>query len=244
MKLAIMQPYFVPYIGYFALARAVDCFVMLDSVQYIRHGWVNRNRILHPTAGWQYIGLPLRKHSHQAAIGSIEIGDSGWRDRVLRQLQHYRRKAPHYDEVIAFLNDCLDPSIRNLAALNTHLLRRTCRYLGIRTEILLWSEQAISLPVMQHAGSWALEISSAMQASQYINPAAGDDLFREEEFTSRNIELSFLRMQNVQYDQRRPAFEPWLSVVDVLMFNSPSQALALAEAHDILNPQHVSTSPS
>ena len=77
MKLGIMQPYFFPYPGYFALIAQVDRWVVFDTPQYMRHGWVNRNRILHPGSGWQYIVAPLVKHRRSTSIRDIRLADPG-----------------------------------------------------------------------------------------------------------------------------------------------------------------------
>src|SRR5687767_9328128 len=108
MKLGIMQPYFFPYIGYFDLIHSVDQWVVFDTPQYIRHGWINRNRILHPTAGWQHIIAPVRKHHRAAPIGDIRVvEDGGWRALIPRQIEHYRGHAPHFGAVAALVHDCL-----------------------------------------------------------------------------------------------------------------------------------------
>src|SRR5678815_4096817 len=109
MKLGIMQPYFFPYLGYFDLIHRVDEWVVFDTAQYIRHGWVNRNRILHPTEGWQYVTVPIQKHLQDISICDVQIvSGGGWRERLERQLHHYRRRAPHYDAVMALVHECLN----------------------------------------------------------------------------------------------------------------------------------------
>ncbi len=81
MRLAVMQPYFFPYLGYFALIKKSDHFVIFDTPQFIRHGWIERNRILKPVEGWQYIKVPLVKHSRETAIKDIVIRNSeNWKD--------------------------------------------------------------------------------------------------------------------------------------------------------------------
>ncbi len=95
MRLGIMQPYFFPYIGYFDLIHQSDRWVVFDTVQFIRHGWVNRNRILHPYDGWQYIALPTRKHAQKTDIKDVLIADREQAfNKILGQLQHYKKKAP------------------------------------------------------------------------------------------------------------------------------------------------------
>ena len=104
MKVGIMQPYFFPYSGYFSLIKATETFILLDEVQFIRHGWIERNRILKPNEGWQYIHCPIEKHSRETRIRDIEIrNQENWKNKILAQLIHYKKKAPYYNEVISLL---------------------------------------------------------------------------------------------------------------------------------------------
>src|SRR4030042_3246951 len=83
MKIGIMQPYFFPYLGYFSLIKHTERFVLLDSVQFIKHGWVKRNRILKPGSGWQYILVPLVKHNRDTKIKDIRIKNTlDWRNTI------------------------------------------------------------------------------------------------------------------------------------------------------------------
>src|SRR5512140_2804121 len=101
MKLGAMQPYFFPYLGYFELIFLTDQWIVFDISKYIRHGWVNRNRVLHPTQGWVYITVPLQKHSSDTPINHIETKDiEEWRPRLFGQLSHYRRRAPFFRETM------------------------------------------------------------------------------------------------------------------------------------------------
>ena len=96
-----MQPYFFPYLGYFDLIHTVDRWIVADTVQHMRHGWVARNRVLHQTSGWQYIVVPVKKHALQTPIQDIEICETDWRTTMRRQLDHYRKRAPGYAGTMA-----------------------------------------------------------------------------------------------------------------------------------------------
>jgi len=103
MKLGIMQPYFFPYLGHFDLINYCDQWIIFDKIQYIRHGWVNRNRILHPTEGWQYITVPVKKRSRDTLITDVEVADrSDWKRRIVNQVVHYKKHAPFYQETVDF----------------------------------------------------------------------------------------------------------------------------------------------
>ena len=106
MKLGVMQPYFFPYLGYFDLINISDQWIVFDTVQYMRQGWINRNRILHPKEGWQYIIVPRKKHRRQTAIKDVEVSaDPEWRRRILAQIQHYQKGAPCYEETYQLVEE-------------------------------------------------------------------------------------------------------------------------------------------
>ncbi|HZE89534.1 MAG TPA: WbqC family protein, partial [Verrucomicrobiae bacterium] len=108
MRVGIMQPYFFPYLGYFDLIGHTDAWVVFDTPQYIRHGWVNRNRVLHPSRGWQYVIAPVRKHDRAASIRDVEVSAApDWRRRLLAQLEHYRKRAPYFRETMELVGRCL-----------------------------------------------------------------------------------------------------------------------------------------
>lgn len=228
MKLAIMQPYFFPYIGYWQLIHAADRFVLFDDAQYMRHSWVNRNRILKPGGGWQYILVPLKKHEITEQIKNVQAHpDKQWKELIIAQLAHYKKKAHYFDETIKVVSEILysnnEPSI---AAINLTIIKKLCAYLNINKEIVVSSEQNFDYSGVGDAGEWALRIAEQMGASEYINPAAGAELFDGSKFTSSNIKLSFLKSDDITYSQRGD-FEPSLSIIDVLMFNGQAGTQSL-----------------
>jgi hypothetical protein len=219
-RLAIMQPYFLPYIGYWQLIHAADCFVLFDDAQYMRHGWVNRNRILKPGGGWQYILVPLKSHELKDPIKNVHAHpDKNWRELILGQLAHYKKKARYFDETIEILRKFLFGSEdQSIAAINSYMIRSICSYLHINTEIILSSDKNFDYSKVGDAGEWALRITEQMGASEYINPISGAKLFDSGKFSNSNIKLSFLKTDEIIYSQR-DSFEPFLSIIDVLMFN-------------------------
>lgn len=219
MKLGIMQPYFFPYIGYFQLINAVDTFVLLDDVQYKRHGWINRNRILKPNGGWQYICAPLNKSSITKLIKDVQIDiNKKWKELIIRQLDHYKRSR-FFHEIIKMVKDILfSNNEQSISKINFFIIKRLCIYLDIKTEIILSSEHNFDYANVCDSGEWALRIAEQMNASEYINPIAGAELFDRTKFLSSNINLSFLKSDHIFYPQRS-SFEPFLSIIDVLMFN-------------------------
>lgn len=218
-----MQPYFFPYLGHFDLIHRVDEWIVFDTAQYMRHQWVNRNRILHPAAGWQYLAVPLKKHARNTPIRQIQIAEGGdWRGRILRQLQHYRKTAPFYAEVMGFLETCFADTSSRLSETNVLTLERTCRRLGIATPFHVFSHMNLALrgPV-EGPGDWALRIAEAFGADAYVNAAGGAELFDAAKFAAHGIRLSIQSFTHMTYSCEPFQFEPGLSIIDVMMWNSP-----------------------
>lgn len=234
MKLAIMQPYFFPYIGYWQLIHAADCFVLFDDVQYIRHGWINRNRILKPGGGWQYILVPLKKHNGREVIKNVLVHpDAKWKDLILAQLTHYKKKARYFTETYQLVREALfGADEQGIAALNMSIVKTLCSALGMKKDILMSSAQQYDYANVADAGEWALRIAEQMGAAEYINPIAGMDLFSREEFLARGITLSFLKPKEVVYAQPGE-FIPALSIIDVLMFNGVERTKGLLDQYAV-----------
>jgi hypothetical protein len=225
MKLVVMQPYFFPYLGYFDLINMADEWIVFDTPQYMKYSWVNRNRVLRPDSGWQYIVVPLRKYHHTTPINQIEIlNGMDWKGLILRQLEHYKKSAPYYAQVIAFLGDCFSSSEENLAELNTNLFQKTCHYLGIHTPIRVCSKMDLILhgPV-NGPGDWGLRIAQAVGASEFINRPGGAAFLNENSFQDHGIKLTIQSFTNMTYDCGRYTFEPDMSIIDVMMWNSPEK---------------------
>lgn len=235
MKLGIMQPYFFPYIGYFQLISSVDQWVVFDTPQYIRHGWVNRNRILHPQAGPKYILLPLARHSKDDVIGEILLHPgTEWKLKIMAQLKdYYRKKAPNFNAVMEMVDSALDEGESSLTRLLVRCLTHTCDYMGLEFKPIIASELNIDPAKVQHAGQWALEISKSLAATEYINPIGGRELFNPTEFEDANITLSFLESHAGEYAQNGAEFHRGLSILDVLMWNSRDETRVMLHDYSI-----------
>jgi len=235
MKVAIMQPYFYPYIGYIQLINAADRFILFDDVQYIRHGWINRNRILKPGEGFQYIIMPLAAHSRETLIRDIQpAGAEKNKDKILRQLEHYKKTAPYYKTVRSLMGDCFATRQNSFVAMNGYYLKAVCEYIGLEFTIEISSQMNFEYSQVQDAGEWALRICEQLQAAAYINPEGGRELFDNSQFEKSNIRLQFLQPALTAYDQRRPQFEPGLSIIDVMMFNDPARIKQLINDYQLV----------
>jgi hypothetical protein len=218
-----MQPYFFPYLGYFELIARTDKWVIFDVVQYNSKSWMNRNRILHPTKGWQYVGVPVQKASRGTLIKDILVKDlSASLERTLGQLQHYKKHAPYFNEVTELVIKSFSSSKSDrLVDLDVAALVETCAYLTIPFNWSLCSEMNLQLDNIKHPGQWALRISEELGANMYLNPPGGKEIFAPEEWDNAGIELQFTEMPVYHYDCSPYNFIEYLSILDVLMWNAP-----------------------
>lgn len=227
MRLGIMQPYFFPYLGYFDVINSVDRWIAFDTAQYIRHGWVNRNRVLHPTSGWQYLSVPLARHHRETPIKDVRAaGGAEWRRRALAQLEHYRMRARFFDETMALVQECLAGEETLLARINVSILAAVCRHLGIGFDYAYLSEMRLALGPIEGPGDWALQIATALGATEYVNPPGGGVLFDPARFRAVGIKLTIKEPVAFCYTCRGYDFVPDLSVIDVLMWNRPAAVRA------------------
>ena len=222
MRLGIMQPYFMPYIGYFSLIKHTDLFILFDTVQFIRHGWIERNRVLKQNEGWQYVKVPLIKdNGRDTVIKDVRINNSeNWKEKMLSQLQHYKKSAPFYYKVIGLLKDIFSEDFDDIVSLNKVALEKTCAFLGIYTRIEVFSEMNLSIEQAKAPDEWALNICKAMTGvDEYWNPIGGLSFFDRNKYEQAGIKICFQEMILEEYDQKRSMFEPGLSMIDVMMYN-------------------------
>jgi len=220
--LGIMQPYFFPYMGHFSLIAAVDEWIVFDTTQYTPKTWMNRNRVLHPNSGWQYVTVPLSNSSISIKTSEAKVLSlSEAKANIVGKLTHYKKKAPYADAVIALVQEVFDLAMDDsLVHLNVNSLGAVCRYLGIPFTYRVCSELDLSLPMTLPPGEWALEICSKLGANRYVNPVGGQKLFDYEKFEQRGITLDFAQAKELVYKTAPYQYEPNLSILDVLMWNS------------------------
>lgn len=225
MKLGIMQPYFFPYIGYISLIKNTDEFILFDTVQFIKHGWIERNRILKPGGDWQYIAVPLEKHSRDTKIIDIKIKNTeDWKSKILSQLVHYKKRAPYYNETIKVIERALDIETDSITELNKYVLETVCEYIGFTPIIKIFSEMNLEIERVNAPDEWALNICRALgNVSEYWNPPGGVEFFDEQKYVDAGITLRFQSVNIEPYIQRIGYFEPGLSIIDVMMFNTPEE---------------------
>ena len=233
MTFAVMQPYFFPYMGYSALIAATERWFIFDEAQYMRGGWIARNRVLGQNGGWQYVTVPVRKHRTSARIRDVTIAhdDARWR-KLPRRLDHYKKRAPHFDGVMDLLADCFRDVPQTISELNVRCLERTCAYLEVPFRYELVSRLDLNLDAVKKPTDWAWIVGQRTGGTHLMNLPGGRAFMSPKDFRAHGLGLEFLSIRPHPYDQGQDNFEPSLSILDVAMFNSPEQIRELLQHVD------------
>lgn len=234
MKVAIMQPYFFPYIGYFQLLNSVDKFVIYDDVNYIKQGWINRNRIISNRKPL-YFTVPIKNQSSYDLIKNTLIDKKQfifWKDKFLRTLEYNYKKAPYFLPVFELVKYVVSSDFTVISQISSKSLLETVLYLGIETEMINSSEIYNNKNISSF--DRIIDICKIEKATEYINLIGGQGLYSKNYFLENNLLLRFIRTNQFEYAQFGNEFFPNLSIIDVLMFNSVKEAnLLLKNFHMI-----------
>lgn len=216
MRLAIMQPYFLPYIGYFQLIAAVDSFVIYDNIKYTKKGWINRNRFLQNGSDAMF-SLPLKNDADHLDIRERDISKDFNRDKLLNQFRGAYQRAPFFKEAMPLIERITAYPELNLFQFLKHSIVETCAHLGINTPIA--TSSCIDIDHGLKAQDKVLAICQAMGTQTYLNSIGGLELYSKDAFQRSGLELRFLKSRAFEYPQFDTPFVPWLSIIDVMMFN-------------------------
>jgi hypothetical protein len=227
-----MQPYLFPYVGYFQLIAAVDQFVIYDIIKYTKKGWINRNRLLRDGEPFVFT-LPIEKGSDALTISERRISPSFEPTKLCNQIAQAYRRAPEFGETMPLVDAVLHQTASNLFEHLRHALKQTCSHLEIATSIRTASEVENVTGLCKQ--DRVLHICERLGATTYINPIGGTTLYDTAAFAERGVDLRFLRPRSFTYPQFGHPFVPWLSIIDVLMFNPRSSLHALLkEGYDLI----------
>jgi hypothetical protein len=217
--IAMMQPYLFPYLGYFQLIAAADVFVLGDDLQFIRAGWVNRNRIL-CNGDARLITFPLKKDHFELPIMRRQLVDNfpDEANRIVNLIRQTYRKAPFFAQVMPLLERLIRFPQLNLALYAENAIRELCAYLQIDTPILRGSD--IALESCTDKQDRVIGIARTLSATTVLNSIGGLELYDRDHFARNGLLLRFFKMDPVVYEQFSQPFVPNLSIIDVLMFNS------------------------
>lgn len=236
MKVAIMQPYFFPYMGYFSLIKHTDMFIILDTVQFIYHGWIERNRVINPNQGFSYIKVPIINKSRNTLIQDIKINNADyWKDKLLAQLQHYKKRAPYYYKTIELLGELFEKDYSDIVSLNSAAILAVCKYLDIDIDMHVFSNMNLVIQEPSSPDEWALNICKGLgNVNEYWNPPGGKSFFDISKYNRDGIEVKFQKIMLQEYNQGRSIFEEGLSIIDVLMFNSIERINLMLDRYEFI----------
>lgn len=229
MKIGIMQPYFLPYLGYWQLINAVDKYVIYDDVQFIKGGWINRNNIL-INGQKQLFNLLLSGASPNKLINEIAVEDN--QTKLIRTIELNYKKAPMYQQVFPLFLHIMEHSDKNLAKFIGNSIVEISKYLSIQTEFIYSS--TLDKDNTLRAQDKVLDICKLLNAIKYINAIGGADLYSKESFANNGIQLSFLESKILPYKQLNSEFVPYLSILDILMFNSQERVKTMLDNYKLL----------
>lgn len=223
-----MQPYFFPYVGYFQLISSVDLFILYDNIKYTKKGWINRNRMLQNGRDVIF-SLPLKRDSDSLDVRDRELALDFNPGKLLSQMNGAYQRAPYFERTFPLIERVLRHEERNLFKFLHHSIVSTCDYLGIATELRVSSELAIDHHLKGQ--DKVLALCAAVGATTYVNAIGGMELYSVDAFRTRGIALKFIKSKPFEYPQFDMEFVPWLSIIDVMMFNPPNAVRECVEAN-------------
>ena len=194
--LALMQPYFFPYIGYFSLVAKADLFLFFDNAQFIKGGWVNKNKIIsNRPCGWTHINIPIRKHPHDTLIKAAKIAnDDDWQKKIKNQIRFYQSRSAFFEEIYQLIDDILSYETSFVSDFNTNVIRKISDYLELNCRFESTSSLESGASIARKAGEHAVYYCEMLGYKNYINPpGAIDEIFDIEQFRTHNIGLFCVR---------------------------------------------------
>lgn len=226
----IMQPYFLPYIGYWQLMSGVDEFVVYDDIQYTKKGWVNRNRYL-VNGEAKYFTLPLKKDSDFLDVRDRYLSDNWSQERrkILARIDGAYRRRPYFQNTMPLIEEIFLYEDGNLFAFIYHSIEKIAGYLGLSTPLIISS--TLEVERSTKGAERVKAICKQRGAAVYVNPPGGRDLYDADDFSHSGVTLKFLESEQDYYDQGVDEFVPRLSILDILMNNDMSAVRAMLGNH-------------
>lgn len=228
-----MQPYIFPYIGYFQLIKSVNTFIFYDDVNFIKRGWINRNKIL-INGKESVVTFPCLKISQNKEIREIEVDLSDKQyNKILKTLSYSYKNAPNFNKIFPIVQKCLESNSKTISELAIYSVQQICDYVDITTEFELSSLKHTNTKGLGNADR-LIEIVKLEKGTKYINAQGGQELYTKEYFKSKNIDLQFLNPLKCEYTQFDNEFVPNLSIIDVLMFNPKKEVKKMINNYELL----------
>lgn len=235
MRLAVMQPYFLPYMGYFSLIASVEHFMFFDDVQFQRKSWMSRNRLLNIDSGEAfYIRPDLVKPDYKENLLNVKLEPTeDWKNRLKSQLAGYKRNVEYYSDAKEVLDEVLELSVDHLVDLNIQSTELVARKLNLNTEFSSYSEHEFWFEEKPDASTWGLEVAKSLHATEYVNAPGGESFIGPEGFDKSGIRLGFIQ-PNLTPKLEIPDFIPGLSILDVIAFYGIAEVSSMVKESTIL----------
>ena len=233
-SIAVMQPYIFPYLGYFQLIASVDKFVFYDDVNFIKKGWINRNRILVNGSDYTFT-VPLQKMSQNNLIFETYIKNevyNDWKNKFLQTVELNYKKAPEFPKVYSMLTNFFEYEYVSISEIAIESIKLVSEYLELTTEFIVSSKTYSNKGLERQER--LIDICKKEQKYHYINALGGQELYKKIDFINQGIKLDFLKSLPIQYKQFNNTFVPWLSIIDVLMFNSISDVNNMLKHYELI----------
>jgi hypothetical protein len=246
MKIAIMQPYFFPYLGYFQLINAVDKFIIYENVSFIKKGWIHRNRILEKYRHPLYFGVDLSGKSSNKNISELYLQrNSDWQRKLVKKISMNYKGSAFYEQVFPLIQDCINIEEPLLHNYNSQIIKKIVTFLDIETEVQYENSGYLDLKLKLENGiskygeydtkvKRIFEICKKEGADNYINAIGGLELYRKSDFIKQSINLHFIKSNNFEYKQFSNQFHPNLSIIDVLMHNGKEETKKLLNNYNLI----------
>jgi len=233
--IAIMQPYFLPYIGYWQLMSSVDLFIVYDNIQYTKKGWFNRNQILMNGKPLMFT-IPLQKDSDYLDVCQrFIVDDIKPRTKILNQLKNAYSKAPMFSETYPLMHQLfkLDELYdgKNLFEFIYNSILKIKEKFNIKTEII--KSSLINIDHSLKSQDKVIALCKAVNANRYINMINGAGLYSSEDFNKAGLKLSFLKQHITEYKQFNNDFVPYLSILDMMMFNDKQTVINMMNEYTL-----------
>ena len=231
---SIMQPYFLPYLGYWQLISLSDIFVIYDDIEFTKKGWINRNNYL-INGKKTVFTLPLKKDSDFLSVNERFISEEFKKSKlkILNQFSSSYKKSEYFDESFFLFKKILDNEDLNLFNFIRSSITEILSYLDIKTEIKVSS--SIGEYSKIKGKDKVFEICKKLRASKYVNPIGGLELYSPEDFAKNKIDLYFHKINKIEYRQIMVNdFEPNLSIIDVIAMNGKERTIQLLDSYSLI----------
>ena len=235
MKVAVMQPYFFPYLGYFSLIHSVEHFMFFDDVQYLKKSWMSRNRLLNIEKEAPYFIRPtLIKPDYKALYTTVKLNNNdNWKLKLVEQLNGYKHKAPFYKQIKILLEEILEHNYDFLTTFNINSTVTISKALGLDTKFDNYTDYDFWFEEKPQEGDWGRVIAKEIKASHYINSPGGESFIFPEKFSDIDMKLGFIQPILKPYNQSHSAFVSGLSIIDVLLFNGIEETADMVSQYEI-----------